>query len=69
MAILGTVVIQLTRHPCMCVCLTLKRYAGRVLMLGVVHLQPARVVAALKVLLRAVHACEVVAALEQTVNW
>ena len=38
------------------------------LTLDVVCLQPARVVAALKVLLRAVHACEVVAALEQTVN-
>ena len=38
------------------------------LTLGVVCLQPARVVAALKVLFRAVHACEVVAALEQTVN-
>lgn len=36
-------------------------------MLGV--LQPARVMAALKILLRTVHACEVVAALEQTVNW
>ena len=36
-------------------------------MLG--FLQPARVVAALKILLRTVHACEVVATLEQTVNW